>query len=678
MEGGWIQELLQWVAEHPNWAYGAVFVVAIIESIFLFGLLVPGAVFMFTAGAVIATGAISFWPTIGIAVVGAVIGDGFSYWLGRHYRYRLERMWPMNRFPGLMQRGYRFCDRHGGKSVLLGRFVGAVRPVIPTVVGMGGMPPLRFVFVNVISAIAWAPCYIFPGVVFGYSLSVAAEVATRLVVVLVIVITAVWLLVWLGRNFFLFIGGNAEILTTQLMDWSQRHRRLGLLGPSLSDPTQPETPALAIIALVLLISTWLLFSLLWGSGAGFEPTGLDAFMYHQFQALHTPWTDTVAVALIQLGGWPVYAPIAVAVLAGLILSQRRRAAGHWLVGLAFAAVLVIGLNLILETPDPVSHFSEQPGKEASTGNLLLSIVVYGFLAVLLAPGKSPSMAWTYYGLTIVTITLIALAQLYLGANWFSDIAIAIGTGTLWASLLALGYRRHRPDVVPGAPVLALVLAAALPAIAYQWSSAHEGKLSYYRRAQPVETIDTALWRQAAYGELPAFVVDIGGRRRTPLNLQWAEDLEQLSQRLEALGWRRRSGPDIEGALKWLSEQSPIDQLPIIPRVHDGHAQAAMFSLPAQDAQQLVIRLWPTRLRLEEPSVPVWIGSISRQQTTELLWLLRIPRTTADFNTPVYFLIGALGVEEDDLLPHPQAAEDSEAANWNGNVLLVEPSRQPDS
>jgi len=73
---------------------------------------------------------------------------------------------------------------------LFGRFVGPVRPVIPAVAGMMQMPAGRFLAVNVASALVWAPAYLLPGIAFGASLELAAEVAGRLAVLVLGILVA--------------------------------------------------------------------------------------------------------------------------------------------------------------------------------------------------------------------------------------------------------------------------------------------------------------------------------------------------------------------------------------------------------------------------------------------------------------------------------------------------------
>lgn len=190
----YLSPLLDWVGTHPGWAGFVLFWIALGESLAVVGLFVPGAVLMFGAGALIATGSLPFWPLAAWAAAGAVVGDGISFWLGRRFDRHLEAVWPFRRNPALLARAVSFFRRHGGKSVLLGRFIGPIRPVIPAVAGMLGMGAGRFFAINLLSALLWAPAYLLPGMAFAASMALAAAVLTRLLILVVGVGVAAYLL----------------------------------------------------------------------------------------------------------------------------------------------------------------------------------------------------------------------------------------------------------------------------------------------------------------------------------------------------------------------------------------------------------------------------------------------------------------------------------------------------
>ncbi len=239
-----LQQILAWVSLHPGWSYSVIFLVAMAESLAIVGLIVPGVVIMFGIGALIASGAIAFWPAMGWAVVGAVAGDGLSFWLGRHYQERLSAIWPFTRYPESIHQGKRFFEKYGGKSVALGRFFGPIRAVIPLVAGMMGMTPLRFLFANVLSALAWAPLYLLPGMVFGASMELASEVAMRLVILLLILLFVLWLAYHVTRGLFRRLHPHTSQWVQGLLNWGKAHPMMGEIANALADPHHPETRGL--------------------------------------------------------------------------------------------------------------------------------------------------------------------------------------------------------------------------------------------------------------------------------------------------------------------------------------------------------------------------------------------------------------------------------------------------
>lgn len=189
-----LQPFLTWIAEHPYLAGLAIFFIALSESLLIVGVLVPGAAMMVGIGTLIGTGAIDFWAAFAWSVLGAVVGDGISFWIGYYYRDRVGNFWFLSKRPWMLDKGKEFFQKHGGKSIVLGRFVGPIRAVIPAVAGMMHMRPATFFFVNVLSAIAWAPAYLLPGIIVGASVSAASQVTTRLAIMLVVLLVVGWIL----------------------------------------------------------------------------------------------------------------------------------------------------------------------------------------------------------------------------------------------------------------------------------------------------------------------------------------------------------------------------------------------------------------------------------------------------------------------------------------------------
>lgn len=152
-----------WILLNPNWAGFFVFFISMCESLAVVGLFIPGLIMMGIIGGLVSAGILNIVPTLIYAILGAIAGDGISYYIGRRFKHHLPYYWPFSRFPQWLARGKKFFIDHGSKSIVIGRFVGPVRPFIPVVAGMMSMRPRTFLFANILSAIIWAPIYMLPG-----------------------------------------------------------------------------------------------------------------------------------------------------------------------------------------------------------------------------------------------------------------------------------------------------------------------------------------------------------------------------------------------------------------------------------------------------------------------------------------------------------------------------------
>ena len=196
MDMSTIQPLMDWLTANPTLSSIVIVTIAATESLALIGILVPGVALMLGIGALVGLNVLPLWPTLFWAFLGAVIGDGVSYWLGHTYEHQLKEVWPLSRYPRLVRRGEIYFKKHGSISIFFGRFIGPMRPIIPAVAGVMKMPPLKFYAINILSAVLWAPVVILPGVAVGASFQVAGTVALRFVILSVIIFLLLWFLVW--------------------------------------------------------------------------------------------------------------------------------------------------------------------------------------------------------------------------------------------------------------------------------------------------------------------------------------------------------------------------------------------------------------------------------------------------------------------------------------------------
>ena len=158
------------VGEYPGLATWIAFIAAIIEAVAVLGILIPGTPILMAVAGAAAIAGLPMTPILVVSVLGAVIGDGISFWLGYRYSGHLRSRWPFSRRPGLIHGAEQFFHRYGTLSVALCRFVPVLRSTVPLVAGMAGMARSKFLLANIASALVWAPAHVLPAQFAGLSI----------------------------------------------------------------------------------------------------------------------------------------------------------------------------------------------------------------------------------------------------------------------------------------------------------------------------------------------------------------------------------------------------------------------------------------------------------------------------------------------------------------------------
>lgn len=186
------KHLLEFVREHGAMVYALLFLIVFCETGLVVTPFLPGDSLLFAAGAIAAAGDINVWLVMLLLIVAAVIGDAVNYAIGRCIGPRIFRKEEsvgllgklMNRKH--LDRAHSFYERHGGKAVVIGRFVPIVRTFVPFVAGAGSMNYSRFAFYNVLGAVLWVGLCTMAGYIFG-NLPVIKENFSLIVLGIVVV-----------------------------------------------------------------------------------------------------------------------------------------------------------------------------------------------------------------------------------------------------------------------------------------------------------------------------------------------------------------------------------------------------------------------------------------------------------------------------------------------------------
>ncbi len=635
-----IEDLLSWLQAHPGWASVAIGVTAFVESLALVGIIVPGAFILFGIGAAVGLGIIDLTLAWIAASIGAVLGDGISFWLGHHYKSHLREIWPFTRFSSLIQQGERYFVEHGGKSVFVGRFVGPIRPIIPVIAGMMGMPVARYLPINIVASILWSPAYILPGIVFGASLDLASAVAGRLALLLAIVGAIVWLSYRLARRSYLIIAPRAINWLDAILVWSRLHPRLGKTAAALVDPDKPESLSLAALALILTAAAWVFFALLLALPGDDAPSLIDAATFTMLQSLRVPWADPFMIGLAMLSDHRVMLVVAGAAVIYLLTCGARIAAYHFAAVVLFAFLVAVVLSASIDMPIPTGA-SAMAAFEFPSLEVTLGTTVYGFIAVLLArelPGRR--RIWPY-GVFIVLSATSGFARLYLGLHWLSDVVAGIALGLIWVALVGIAYRRHSRQHVALGRFFAILLAALVGSSVWQWDRQFSSHLAELDSSLKVVEIDADRWWDQGLPKPDQSVV-LGADIRT-IQIQVSADLSQLRARLTDLGWEPAVHLNWKSALQSISPEPDPAALPIIRRAYLNQMPALQVRMAADADQAKILRVWPSGAKTTSGS-PLWSLQLTRGHIVEHLYLFHAWQEHVD-ESLVQQLVNELAVEK---------------------------------
>jgi membrane protein DedA with SNARE-associated domain/membrane-associated phospholipid phosphatase len=670
--GDILHQIIAAVGANQHLAYLLVFLLSFSESLPLLGSIIPGTTVIVGISALVASGAVDIWWLLGSATLGAILGDGFSYWLGRHYHRAITTMWPLRNYPQLIAVGRAAVQKHGGKSIFIARFTPAIRAIVPMVAGILHMPAGRFYVVNIVSAVAWAVAHIVPAVIAGASLALAGAVGGRLVLLIVVLVGALWLILLVVRY---AVRRGLPLLANGLLrlwHWARHHDNwVSREVLSLLDPSHHEIKGLLFLITLLVGGTWVLFGILEDVVAGEPLVRADQAVFNFMQGVRSVWGDRVMVALAELGDATVTGAVVLAVTLWLASRRAWRAIAYWLGAVAFALLFAALLKPILHLPRPTTAYGDA-GAFAVANHAAVTATVYGFLALLVARELLPPARLALASVAALLVSLIAFSRLYLGAHFLSDVSAGLTFALAWVAGLGIVYLRHNPRAIGAHGLVGLAAAVFVGIGAFHGADSFDRDARRYAvRASPLHMAATEWWDEG-WARLPARRIDLAGGLEEPITLQWAGSVELLKARLLAHGWREPPPWSIESALGWLQPGTPLDALPVLTRLHDGrparlilvHPEAPNGGHPAR----LILRLWRSSVQIDgrpgSPTDRLWLGAVVEQRLYRVGSIVSFGLTARDENAPRPRL-------ETDLTPvkvvHRAAAPDP--WGWNGWVLL---------
>lgn len=607
-----INPLLQWLNTNPQYAGLATFIISAGESVAIIGTLVPGSITMTAIGALAGAGVIPLYETILWAILGAIVGDGISYWMGYYFKDRLPTIWPFRNFPGFLKGGERFVHKYGYMSVFIGRFVGPVRAIVPLVAGMLGMPPLKFTIANVTSAIGWAPAYMLPGIMVGAaSLELPPDIAIHVVLVLVLMTLFVLLCMWFVYKLIQLFVYHTTHMQEDIWKWLSKSRYFSFLTEWLSHHSDKKTRGQLGLGFYFIDTTIIFVCLvIYVKLSGAHNLMINDVTFHFFRGIRDVSFDPVALDITFLGQKEVLIPVLGAICVWLYWINRKRAALHALaLGIITAGSIFVIKHLAM-IARPWGIFQSPETYSMPSGHTTIATALYMGFAILLASYMSRFKKWLIYPCALLVIFLISTSRLYLGAHWFTDVLAGWLLGTAVLIFVIISYARKKEAPLNALQLLSVAFISLFVSYsAYHYYAYNKMLHAYAQIEYPSAQVAMDEWWQKNNG-IPAYSASLFGFPSQWINIEWIGNLTDIEKSLRSEGWVDPPARDFIGILHRIADVKSNEYLPLIsPQYLDKNPELELVRQIDADKNLLVVRLWASSRYIAATNTPLWVGIV---------------------------------------------------------------------
>lgn len=612
----YLQPITSWVYFHPHWALLLTFIVSFSESLAFIGSIVPGSVTMTAVGILAGSGIMRIDLTLIAAILGAIVGDGISYAIGKIYSDRLINLWPFSRYPRWISYGKDYFERHGGKSVLIGRFAGPLRSLIPIIAGMMRMNQWHFFVANVLSAIGWSFLYVAPGILIGTaSTELSPQSASKLFVVILLLLASIWMLshgikwVFININQWLHLHLNSLWKT-----WIQK-QTMGRLARRLTPKHESDYYSTASICLTLILFTCII------------PFGLYASM-------HSPWISSLNESIHQFclsirtrdfDAFFIIVRLDISYLSllsfGLAIllyaSYHRdwRLLRFWLSLIITSALITTTLCYLTKCPFKVSDIHESILFTFPSSGLIFASSLFGFLIFYMAKFYQQTISIICRALLIMALVLTGMAVIYLGEDRFANVILIYLIGfenslLHWILYRRLGKPHYRSYLPITLSIMLLIIATAVSSVLFFHKVAD--------RQQPhikQFVIHHNAWWNQKRPLLPLYTSNRFGKKTALMNLQYIGSIQHLQHTLENAGWKRQRDSFFYSLFLRISHKKSTATLPLMAQLYTNKKPELLMTYGASgNDNAVVMRLWRSNYHVHNHDQTIWIGSIQQQKS----------------------------------------------------------------
>lgn len=620
--------------------YWLVLLVSFTESLAFVGEFMPGGILVILAGFLSAQGYWDLGDLIWFAAIGAILGDSLSYWLGSkgtHF-FRNE-----NRILKLihLEKGEQFFKKHGAKSILLGRFIGPIRPIIPFVAGLFQMRQRTFLLWNIVSGFLWAAGYLLLGYFFGSAANIIEAWATRAGFFAFIALISFFVLRFLIKRskpicsflFSIIVSiKNAVISNPDVRKLVGRHPHIfAFLQRRLQREKFSGLPLTLLLVAFIYVAS-LFFGIVEDIITSDPIVAADIRVANLLYAFRDAELITFFTWVTLLGKWQIV--IGGALVATIMLWMWRKRIyilPLWFILMGSEIFNLLG-KLAFHRPRPEVAYYAERGFSFPSGHATVAAAFYGFLTyILLRESKKLERRAIILLWGLIVILAVGLSRLYLGVHYVSDVWCGYLSGSL---LLIIGialveWKKHRRQAPASffAPQrvkrVSVVLVAALVGCYALFALRYHPPLNTPQDEQlmVVENVLIHFRKNKTF----QFTETLLGNKQEPLNfiVEAKNDAEFISA-MNRAGWRLADNATLASVFTLAKSTIFKENYPTAPitpsfwnaKVHDFGFEKETSAQNVQERHHA--RFWKTNLQIINGE-RVYVGTASFDSSMK--WLV---------------------------------------------------------
>lgn len=674
----YLQPIMEYFRHHPTMGIFFAFLIALIESLPLLGTLFPGSVTMTAIGALIGAGALPPIQTCIAAVLGAFLGDCLGFWLGSRFHAKIRSVWPFNKLKKYLAYSEKFFAKHGGKSIIIGRFIGPTRAAMPLIAGLLLYTWKQFLPAAIFAAILWSLIYMAPGIALGaLAMEFSHGEMTKVFFSGLAVIVALWLMFWLLQFFFKQLSRAINLKIQQWWNWLNQHNA-NVFTRLIRNQQHPNDYRQLKLALLFVLCA-VAFLLIWFDVSHSQfLTQINRPLFYFSQSFRGHTIDKFWAILSILGTPEALLITSLLAALGLAIYRQWRASVHLLlVGVITAAAVEI-IKKIYFSGRPLGLLTVDPSSSFPSGHTTMSLAVLGFLAFLTVKVISKGWRQLVYGFFTLFIFLISISRLALGQHWFTDILGSWFLGLSVLLLVTLSYRRMPKtqsllQIKKTHWFLILLISAAIPWIGAGWLT-FKKSIQESQFIWPNTSLNFQQWWQEPAKLVPLYRDDRFGKIVEPFNVQWAGNLDNIQNFLLNRGWElvaKRSR--VYSTLERFTSHEPEYNIPLLARLYQNKPPEAFFIKHLQNSPDILeLRLWQSGIKFNDSPLPLWLGVLTYHIPPEKIFLFPhyyvhlqsgnvLVNSYPQFNGFTFQMVH---------VPQEQQPDNIRAQNWDGDIFVV--------